>query len=88
MLTYSVLLYTQELNLYGFKNGVLRLVMGKHKTICRLCRLTAVVSQIRCNNGCMHRWTVIPNPSRAKVTESVKSLPLSENPSIERDHLV
>ena len=51
-----MLLNIQELNLYGLRNGVLRLVAGKYKTICRLCRLTAVVSQIRCNNGCMNRW--------------------------------
>ena len=31
-----------------------RLEADKYKT--RLCRLTAVVSQIRCNNGCMNRW--------------------------------
>ena len=47
----------QELKLYGFRNGVLRLEAGKYKTICRLCRLTtADVSQIRCNNGYMNRW--------------------------------
>ena len=51
-----MLLNNQELNLYGLGNGVLRLVAGKYKTICRLCRLTAVVSQIRRNNGCMNRW--------------------------------
>ena len=56
MLSKSVLLNIQELKLYGFRNGVLRLVAGKYKTICRLCRLSAVVSQIRCNNGCMNRW--------------------------------
>ena len=50
-----MLLNIQELNLYGLRNGVLRLVAGKYKTICRLCRLTAVVSQIRRNNGCMNR---------------------------------
>ena len=55
MLSYSVLLNIQELNLYGFRNGVLRLVAGKYKTICWLCRLTAVVSQIRCNNLRMNR---------------------------------
>ena len=51
-----MLLNIQELNLNGLRNGVLRLVAGKYKTICRLCRLTAVVSQIRRNNGCMNRW--------------------------------
>ena len=51
-----MLLNIQELKLDGFRNGVLRLEAGKYKTICRLCRLTAVVSQIRCNNGCMNRW--------------------------------
>ena len=51
-----MLLNIQELNLYGLRNGVLRLAAGKYKTICRLCPLTAVVSQIRCNNGCMNRW--------------------------------
>ena len=51
-----MLLNIQELNLYGFRNGVLRLVAGKYRTICRLCRLTAVVPQIRCNNCCMNRW--------------------------------
>ena len=52
-----MLLNIQELNLYGLRNGVLRLVAGKYKTICRQCRLTVVVCQIRCNNGCMNRWT-------------------------------
>ena len=51
-----MLLNIQELKLYRSRNGVLRLEAGKYKTICRLCRLTAVVSQIRCNNGCMNRW--------------------------------
>ena len=54
MLSLSVLLTIQELKLYGFRNGVFRLEADKYKT--RLCRLTAVVSQIRCNNGCMNRW--------------------------------
>ena len=48
MLSSSVLLTIQELKLYGSRNGVLRLEADKYKT--RLCRLTAVVSQIRCNN--------------------------------------
>ena len=51
-----MLLNIQELKLHGFRNRVLRLEAGKYKTIFRLCRLTAVVSQIRCNNGCMNRW--------------------------------
>ena len=70
-----MLLNIQELNLYGFRNGVLRLVVGKYKTICRLCRLTAVVSQIRCNNGFMNRWTVIPNSSR--LSHRVSKIPSS-----------
>ena len=51
-----MLLNIQELKLYGFRNGVLRLKGSKYKTPCQLSRLTAVVSQIRCNNGRMNRW--------------------------------
>ena len=66
-----MLLNTQELKLYSFRNGVLRLEAGKYKTICRLCRLTAVVSQIRCNNGCMNRW-------KSRYSKFVSLKPLSE----------
>ena len=55
MLSESVLLNIQELAVW-LQKWSLQIRSGQIQNFCRLCRLTAVVSQIRCNNGCMNRW--------------------------------
>ena len=60
--------------LYAFRNGVLRLAEGK---FCRLYWLTAAVSQIRCNNGCINRCQSAIIPISPHLSHEVCKIPSS-----------